>query len=358
MFSKKLFLTHILIYTITSFNSTVIASVNFKGPELVLELSAGNEPDQVTIVFAPEGGGWHWPNDFAVDYEGNIWILDWLYGSKNLGKRAETKGRVQKFSEKGDYLLQFPDNSSFTEPLICKYLRVDQNGNVVIGPLRADNQLIVINKEGKFLRKIPLYVPIGTIVDFGINSFGEIIYFYKGNLIIMNLEGKIIYTLEENMPFIEVRKVSPYSKFTFYKRGGRNQLIQYSGELKNKIKKELELSKPVQPELQNAIGQEALQCDAEGNMFIMSVIKKIPYNDRKILFYDANGNFVNILPDCPKFSINQERRVVHVLYKTDINGNFYQMEVAPPEDAEIKPFEPIKSSKSCLRIWKWERVKE
>ena len=355
MFSKKLLLTHILIFTIISFNSIVMAGINFKGPELVLELSAGNEPGQVTIVPVPEGGGWHWPNDFAMDYEGNIWILDWLYGSKNLGKRAETKGRVQKFSVKGDYLLQFPDNSSFTEPLICQYLRVDQNGNVVIGPLMT-SQLIVINKEGRFLRKIPFYVPKGYSVDFGINSLGEIIYFYKGDLIVMNIEGKIIYTLE-NMPFIEGKRVSPYSKFIFYKRFVGKQITQYSGELRNKVEKNLELSKPVQPELQNAIGQEVLQCDAEGNMFIMSLITKKPYVE-KILFYDANGNFVNILPDCPKFSINQERRVVNVLYKTDIDGNFYQMEVAPPEDAEIVPFEPIKSSKPCLRIWKWERIKE
>jgi len=78
------------------------------------------------------------------------------------------------------------------EPLICKYLRVTPDGNVVIGPLMTKkekyNHLIVIDKEGKFLRKIPFYIPKGIITDFGINSYGEIIYSYRGNLIVMNLE--------------------------------------------------------------------------------------------------------------------------------------------------------------------------
>ena len=137
----------------------------------------------------------------------------------------------------------------------------------------------------------------------------------------MNLEGKIIYTLE-NMPFIEGKKVSPYSKFIVCKWGERNQLNQFEGELKNKIRKEFELSTPIQPELQNAIFQEVLKCDDKGNMFTFSLIKKEPRIE-KILFYYANGNFVNILPNCPKFSINHERSIVNVLYKTDIDGNFY-----------------------------------
>lgn len=47
-----------------------------------------------------------------------------------------------------------------------------------------------------------------------------------------------------------------------------------------------------------------------------------------------------------------------MFYKTDANGNFYQMEVGLPEGVEVNPLEPIISEKPILYIWKWERIKQ
>ena len=323
-----------LIYAQTSQDSQT-DSIVFSPPKLVLEANAGDLPGDFGIW---SNAGLGWPKDFIVDPLGAIWIMDIM------------NRRVQKFGDKGNFLLQFPneDNSSPVK-LSCHYIECDKAGNIFLGPVGI-GIIVVIDNEGKLIRSYKVPGMEYTTFDFAVNSDGELIYKKGEDMVALNSEGKVLYAVKvENIIFLEGKHVSPYSAFIPINKYDKKQIEIFNGSFQEK--KKIGTINMSYLENQEHLGKKnfILHADKDGNLFAV--------NNGNVSFLSPDGTYLQFLN---KPYEQPEENIIATSYCSDKEGNFYCMAVQIPENAIIeegKP-KPLKSTTPCLRIWKWERIKQ
>jgi hypothetical protein len=202
-------------------------SIVFREPQLILEAVAGDAPGQVgfTSGFACS------PKDFIIDPYGNIWIMDIM------------NRRVQKFNNKGDFILQFPDAVNKSPiALVCSNIECNLEGQIVVGPMPLGD-MVVLNNNGKFLRSFKLPGIQYTELDFSITATGELLYLSKTNdLLAIDLTGKVLYAIPKGT-LLSGKNVSPYSQYMVSSDSKLNKINIYRGDLRQQQKTSIDTNR-------------------------------------------------------------------------------------------------------------------
>jgi hypothetical protein len=312
-------------------------SIVFKEPQLILEAVAGDAPGQ----FGFTSGFGCSPQDFIVDPYGNIWIMDIM------------NRRVQKFDKKGDFILQFPDSvNKIPIALVCSNIECNLEGQIVVGPMPLGD-MVVLNNNGKFLRIFKLPGIQYTELDFSITASGELLYLSNTNdLVAVNLYGKVLYAIP-NGPLVSGRDVSPYSQYVVSPALKLNKINIYRGDLRKQQKTSIDKNRDLNS--QDAKYITAFHADNNGNFFIGKIIEQQSKMKFVISFHQHDGTYIQTLENLPEASNEKNSFSYHTV---DADGSLYVMKIQFPEGTEIIPDKLIKGGTPCLRIWKWERIKE
>jgi hypothetical protein len=351
----------LLIYFILVFAFQILAqtdqglqtdSVIFNQPKIILEAVAGDGPGQFGIMFQQEGLP-VLPNDFVIDSKGALWIMDVL------------NRRVQKFDEKGNFILQFPDESNKSPIEVdCDYVKCDLEGNIVLGPTIKSGNFIILDNNGKFLRnfQIPGVMKF-TIFNFAINSSNEILYpAGRGrdrDLVAIDITGKILYAIKGGQ-FLSGENVTPYSKYmikNIYFPVQKSNI--YYGDIKGQPKSIINIDSEFSSQGPKGTSKSKLKinkyvflADSEGNLFVKTLVSVSP-SKFAYSYHAPDGRYIQTLQNPPELN----EKVIQYRNTIDKEGNLYLMRIYEPQGIEIIYNEPIKGGTPCLRIWKWERIK-
>ena len=307
----------------------------FGDPQLILEANAGDQDGEFGII---TGADISWPNDFVVDPNGAIWIMDIM------------NRRVQKFTRDGKFLLTFP-NKNHRSPieLACLYIECAPDGKIFIGPRRGS--IIVLNNEGQFLRKIEL--PGGKNYgdfNFSINKRGELLYKIKKDILAIGDTGEILYAIPTDAS-VSGAHSSPYSKYHVSYNRKRAHYAIVNSEMRtvrdDAINKDASGFESV---FSSDKYSHIFLVDNAGNLFVKSRLKSGPKR-ASISYHSPEGRLIQTLKMPP---FDSEDRL-STIYTIDKHGNLYVMDVTEPQNAIIKPRTLIKDSTPCVRIWRWKK---
>jgi hypothetical protein len=340
----------IFIFVFASFSAHAQDTKVFeKDPVLILSAHAGKEPGQFGIM--PPSGGDGFPSDFVVDKNKNIWIMDYI------------NRRVQKFDQKGQFLLEFPnDQNSAPVELLCLYIETDLQGNILIGPNR-EGYIVVIDNNGKLVNYFQLPEVEKADIDFSVNNENEIVFSNTKTQknFLLDMEG----TVKEEKAADEIifgSETSPYSPYRpkITKGSKKNtynwQIAKNTLEDQDAIDVEDEDSFLDQSELSSFGTTERtkrpLKVDKYENYFIQNPIKSDNYQEI-ITYNDSEGKLVAELKQTPS-ELNGEA-FPYTSYTIDKKGNFYRLEVSYPTDTDYIDGNQYIGGSVCLKVWKWER---
>jgi hypothetical protein len=99
----------------------------------------------------------------------------------------------------------------------------------------------------------------------------------------------------------------------------------------------------------------AFHADNNGNFFAIKFIEQQSKMKHVISFHQHDGTYIQTLENPPEAS---NEKISFSYHTVDADGSLYVMKIQFPEGTEIIPDKLIKGGTPCLRIWKWERVKE
>ena len=334
-----IFITSLLLISARMVTST---EPQFSKPKLVLQGNAGDQPGE----FGYYNRGDFYIADFEVDIHGNIWIMD-------IGNQ-----RVQKFNEKGDYVLSFP-NEKNKAPIDfrCRYSETDLKGNIYAGIRNA--KLIVIQNDGTFLKTIKLPgVKENVGFDFAVNHKSHILY--RGNvghdLISLDIEGKVNYAMK-NGPSISGRHTTPYSPYLNNYNSMTKEATIYPKGLRKSVKEGLTVKLPFKDlkfDTNVKYGGELLLIDNNQHVFIESNVN----SREQITYHNEEGELLTTLTR-PTNKIKAESHPFNS-YALDKEGNFYLLQHFKPDEESIisvaGSLDRVYSDSPCLYVWKWERL--
>jgi hypothetical protein len=175
----------VFVFPLTSEITDAIEIQGGKIEDVVVANSGSSDTTFVTELkngWLPKG-----PNSFDMDKDGNIYILDWL------------GGRVQKFDNKGKWILNTPlvdRREEDKEPIEIDDIAVDKWGNIYV----VGGRIVKFSPQGKRLLQIPsqeamskgildhtVYSFIQTDKDGRLYNFGDK---YWGGVVVYDSQGK------------------------------------------------------------------------------------------------------------------------------------------------------------------------
>ena len=281
-----------------------------KEPVFILSAVAGNGPGEFGIMKASAGQAY--PMDFVVDINKNIWIMD------------QINRRIQKFDQKGRFILEFPnDKNPSPVELTSPYIECDLQGNIVIGP-NLEGDMVVIDNRGKFINSFKLPDVSKAQIDFSINQDGKILYTRNNTNVSMDMNGTVLNKTESTGMIMGARR-SPYSPY--------RPSISYNEDLKSHIwkvgKNKLDDKKDNVHAIDSSQLPELgtpgrikmpLKVDTHENYFVYNPITGESPGEI-ISYHDKDGNLIAVLPQTSG-ELNGES-FPYTCWTIDKEGNFY-----------------------------------
>ena len=297
----------------------------FQEPKLLLSASAGSGPGEFGWWFPSqsEEGEPIFPSDFAVDREGNFWVLD------------DVNNRIQKFKGSGQFISSWDGGGKTIQRGAS--LDADGEGNLyVITRLQKQLKITKLNSEAQEIANISFEYQQSASFNLRVTSKGEMSIFGGSKALFLDKEGQVsaiktgVHTIFS----------SPYGNHLLTassEDGGRWTFKKHLG-----VPKEGTTETLVSVRKQGSQRGRTVLIDRNGHLFVYSIEKEGPGS---IQVYDHQGEYLSTIPDCPK---NMKGRPGSGDdFTTDIHGNFYQLQIIPEWERE--------SAEGFVKIWKWER---
>jgi hypothetical protein len=323
------------ILFITNISSAEQNAVFQKEPVLILSGIAGDNPGE----FGTESsGGEVWPHDFAIDKDNNIWIMDVM------------NSRVQKFDKTGKFILEFPnDQNPSPVNLVTSNIACDPNGNIVIGPCR-DGEMVILDSNGKYLNTFKIPELRRTEIDFSINYVGEIIYKIRDETVVMNLKGETLNRIEDG-PLIYGNESSPYSPYAgCYSSQYRvdSQTHHICNCDLNKTDGSFDIAdSQISTGSADVRYKNIIFVEASGNFLVRNLING-KSREEPITYNDKIGNLIAQLKEPSQFT------AVYRYYSVDKEGNLYMMVIGSATGTRLKNNQHL-GGEPFLYFFKWER---
>ncbi|MFC1557795.1 hypothetical protein ACFL40_00420 [candidate division KSB1 bacterium] len=222
-----------------------------------------------------------------------------------------------------------------------------------------NGEIIILENDGKFLRSFKITNSYES-AHFAVNSLNEILYPRRmsSGMVAFDLTGKVLYTDKER-PFFSGENVTPYSKYMIsnsYHPVEKSNIYQVDNKRHPKsviyIDGEFSSLGPKGAN-KNKGSKYIFLADGEGSLFVRTLTN---VNPRKFAYsyHASDGSYIQTLQNPPDLN----EKVLGNRTTIDKDGNFYLMRIYYPEGAEIIDRKLVKGGVPCLRIWKWERIKE
>jgi hypothetical protein len=334
----SLFLVQLVsIFLITDLSSAEGNHVFEKEPVLILSGFAGDNPGE----FGTESsGGEVWTHDFAIDKDNNIWIMDVM------------NRRVHKLDQTGKFILEFPtDQNPSPVKLVTSNIACDPSGNVVIGPCR-DGEMIILDSNGKYLSTIKIPELRRTEIDFSINYLGEIIYKIHDETVVMNLKGETLNRIEAG-PLIYGNESSPYSPYA----GCYSSQYKVDSQIHHICNCDLNKSdgsfdiadSQISSDLADIRYKNIIFVEASGNFIVRNLING-KSRDEPITYHDKNENLIIHIKEPSQLKKSQNYRY----YSIDKEGNLYMMVIGSATIAKTNN-NKRPGEKPFVFLFKWER---
>ena len=297
----------------------------FQEPKLLLSATAGSGHGEFGWWFPSqsEEGEPIFPSDFAVDREGNLWVLD------------DVNNRIQKFTENGQFVSSWDGGGKIIQRGAS--LDADGEGNLyVITRLQKQLKITKLNGRAKEIDNIPFEYQRGAYLNLRVTSKGEMSIFGGRNALFLDKKGRVsaiktgVHTIFS----------SPYGNHLLTassENGGRWAFKKHLG-----IPKEGAVETRVSVRKQGSQRGRTVLIDGNGHLFVYSIEKNRPGS---IQVYDRHGEYLSTIPDCPKNM--KDRPGSSDDFTTDIHGNFYQLQIIPKWER--------KSAEGFVKIWKWDK---